>query len=599
MGGSIGQSVNEAMAARALQYGTPATMPYVQRSAYLADALRQLSESGGKNLRTGGSLASTLLADAITQFASRKADKQLLAREQADQDAYTNSAMAGISDPTQAPPQGAPVPPPVAAASGGPGAAGGAPIGQTPPASPPNAALADALSPRPAAPMPTQADFAPFKTMSREQYIRPEVQAQIGQLVHASATPQALAASPMAPGLVSPQAGAPPGPQAALQVPQAAPQGPSPFANPNPAPSSPPPGAANSGPPSQGGPAFPPTGQGPTPQEYQLLQTYLHSPYPQMRQKGAEMAMAIRQRMATPLEPDKPMWNGQQYVPQPGRGFTPLPGQSPSDSAQRGPDGRVYHEAVPGVQGNVPEGMQLQNGQLVHMPSQQQQTFTIPGATGVFVMGPDGTPKKVADQAVDAKALQGSRDSFRNNDDVKKANEGIAAYNGLASAIAKASGNNGVLDTAAVDSLLRGINPGMGARNTTVNMFLNHLGLPQELESHISGLLGKGYVTPTTLRQMLGIIHSYAGAHVGIAQNLQAQDLGAFKQYGVTADQLGENLTPFAAEPQVKWLDGPDLPGITGAPQVQPDQVNMSDPKAIAAELQAQGYKLVNGKWTK
>jgi hypothetical protein len=202
-----------------------------------------------------------------------------------------------------------------------------------------------------------------------------------------------------------------------------------------------------------------------------------------------------------------------------------------------------------------------QNGTVADVPTQQSKTFRIPGALGQYITDPGtGKPVKVADDAITPKDLQTSRDGWRNSDEVKKAFEGIEAYNGLANAVSRMAGNNGVISTAAVDSYLRGINPGMGARNTTVNMFLNHLGLPTELQSWVQNNIpggGGGYLTPDTLNQMMSVIRSYAGAHAQVAQGLADRDLKAFQNYGVpvTPDMLGEALTPFAAPPQVKWLN--------------------------------------------
>lgn len=625
---SLSQALSAQLADRALQFATPATIPYVQRSAYLADALQSMQRGGG-NIRTGGALASNLLAEALLQFSKGKADKALLGQQQKDQDSYANFATAGLSDPTQpASPGGPPAP-------GAPPAAAPAPMAPTaapaiPADHPVVQALAAASAPQggvlgqPVTPQSVQAvesggnpnavspagargpmqimpgtgqnpgfGVQPLQNNSPQEnqrmgadYLQAMTQKYGGNQVlgaiaynwgpgntdkwlasgadprHLPAETRNYVSSLALQGVHGPQAQQP--------------QGPSPFANPapapNPGPVQPPPAPPQQ--PGAGG-ASPPTGQGPTPQEWQMIQSYIHSPYPQLRQQGAEMAMKIKQRMAAPIDPTKPMWDAQQgkYVQPPGLSFQDVPGAAPNTIEQRGPDGQIHVTANPAY-GALPPGAQMQgdgsirpagasasNGRRVLTPQEVQQAGYAPG-TVVELDPMTGQRTVQQDPYKDlTQRLQTSRDSFRTNDDVKKANEGIAAYNGLSTTLQQmAGGNNGVLDTAAVDSYLRGINPGMGAKNTTVSMFLNHLGLPQEIQGHIESIVGNGYLTPQTIRQMLDVVHSYASAHVAIAQNLSTQDLAAFKGYGVTPDQLGENLTSFVAPPHVKWLDGPGQP---------------------------------------
>lgn len=100
-------SLNAQMLARHLQMATPLTMPYVEQSAYLADALQQMREHGGDNIRTPFALGANLLAEALTQSTKSRADKKLAQEEQGALGSELNNAIAlagGASGQTQAAP---------------------------------------------------------------------------------------------------------------------------------------------------------------------------------------------------------------------------------------------------------------------------------------------------------------------------------------------------------------------------------------------------------------------------------------------------------------------------------------------------------------
>lgn len=250
----------------------------------------------------------------------------------------------------------------------------------------------------------------------------------------------------------------------------------------------------------------------------------------------------------------------EQFIDQPG---------APNAFTQRSNLDNSVHTAANPAYGAVSPGMVMgPDGKMAPVPVEQGHRYRLPGSLGWYQNGPDGKPVKVADDAITPKDLQTARDAFNSNEDVKKANEGIAAYNGLTNTLGQMAKNNGVLSTAAIDSYLRGINPGMGARNTTVKMFLDHLGLPTEISAWVQSNIpggGGGYLTPATLNQMLTVIRQYAGAHAQIAQGVADRDLKAMQGYGVpiTPEMLGESLTPFNEPPKVKWLDEPQMPAPT------------------------------------
>ena len=65
--------------AAALRYG-PQTTNVMRRSQYLADALKAMSESGGKNIQSGGELATKLVAKRCWASASSAASVTCQAR---------------------------------------------------------------------------------------------------------------------------------------------------------------------------------------------------------------------------------------------------------------------------------------------------------------------------------------------------------------------------------------------------------------------------------------------------------------------------------------------------------------------------------------
>lgn len=99
-------SLDEELLAQQLQNAGPASLPYVRRSAYLADALSKLNESAAKNgINSGGALVTNLLADALLEFQRKRNDRKLAAAQEADRardDAAWQAMFAG-QDGAQAP----------------------------------------------------------------------------------------------------------------------------------------------------------------------------------------------------------------------------------------------------------------------------------------------------------------------------------------------------------------------------------------------------------------------------------------------------------------------------------------------------------------
>lgn len=361
-------------------------------------------------------------------------------------------------------------------------------------------------------------------------------------------------------------------------------------------------------------------GPGPTPREQQVLRQLLTAPDPNLRDQGLAMISAIRERMMTPIEMDAryeastgdttytpktpgygqdvtvgapqgfraPLPAGMQYDasgvarPVAGMGYADLGSPAPGALLQRAPNGELKTVQIPNAAGSAPEGMawNAQRGRYVPVPGAQAQTSGA-FAPGTVVQTEPGTGRQSVVQAPQYGASQAAevRGRFYDSDEFKKYSEAQAAYNGLNNVLGKMS-NNGVLDTAAIDSYLRGINPGMGARNTTVAMFLNHLGLPQEVQSTISSAVGNGYLTPQTLQQMRQVIQGYAQGHYQVAKQRMDADQAWANARGM--GDLGESLTP------------PATPGIQANPAALVASARSAlqrgaNPAAVRQRLQQMG----------
>lgn len=96
-----GQLSPSMLAQQAQMYGGVAAIPQVQRSEYLARALDAMSQQG-PNIRTGGALATNLLAEALLQYGRARNDNQLMATIQGGLQNARGYALdgTGIPDPS-------------------------------------------------------------------------------------------------------------------------------------------------------------------------------------------------------------------------------------------------------------------------------------------------------------------------------------------------------------------------------------------------------------------------------------------------------------------------------------------------------------------
>lgn len=271
---------------------------------------------------------------------------------------------------------------------------------------------------------------------------------------------------------------------------------------------------------------------------------------PMSRQQGVALAIQLRERQNTPIQPKMDPVAGGVVLSDPYGRYAPK--FIPVQGLQYGAP-----QEVPGVAGRFQQGP---NGQLTKIGD---APFGAPGQTagvqGVTQVGPDGQVHVVGQPALPAERVLEMRHQFFDSDEYKKFAEARSALTGFRSAVGQIAGaNNGVLDTAALDSYLRGINPGASARNTTVSMFLEHLGLPQEIQGAVLSATGNGYLTPQTLQQMDRVMQAYTAAHGAEVQKLAGADASLAKGYGLDQSALGEN---FGDIPQPTTLNFGGAPG--------------------------------------
>src|SRR5579871_1110982 len=101
MDGNFNSATNQALLARALQYGTPLTMPYIQNDEMTNQALASMLENGSQNLKSPLALGSNLLATALDAYSSRHAARELGQRTMQDQAGY-DAALRQMGDATGA-----------------------------------------------------------------------------------------------------------------------------------------------------------------------------------------------------------------------------------------------------------------------------------------------------------------------------------------------------------------------------------------------------------------------------------------------------------------------------------------------------------------
>lgn len=611
-----------------LRYGPNAGVA-LQRSQYLADALRNLQASGG-DIRTPLALGGNLLAEAITAYGKKRADKEAISAYGRDRQSLADSALAGLGPDPSSPV----APPPIAPANSEPPVQ---PAPQQPPvpvvpAQAPTADLPRGLrnnNPLNVTTLPngqtwngqtgTDGNYATFGT-PQDGWNAADKNLTSYALKHGINTPDAAVSrwSPGAPADYAKQVAAAlkvaPGQTVDFTNPDirraaltamagfengqlvpfgqgGAPAGPQPQAPqqlPIPQPAQPAPAPVPSGPPAAGGAApvlSPQSGAAPaiphgmvTPAEVALTKQLMADP--RTYDQGLAMAYQLRERQAKVLAPpDKMMWDAQsgRVVPIPGTETTQLQGLTPSDAAQRDAFGNISHAAIPGMQGAAPAGTIWDGHGYVAAP--QPQFGQGANGGGAASGGGPGTPRTLAslvqkdpvtgELKTDPRlnTLTTMRDQWRASPQYKEYTEGLSALGGLTNAVRTATKNNGVLDTAAVDSLWKTINPSTSVRQGNMQLFLSHLGVPQELEGLVLKVTGNGYVTPETLQQALDVMHAYVTARQADVQTMAQADSRIAKGFGV--DDLGEDVSPLPEMPKIQFGQPAAAPPNPAAAQLQ------------------------------
>src|ERR1019366_6626751 len=97
-------SPQDLLSSLAYQTGGLGAIPQIQRSQYLAEALKNLQEGSARNIQTKGALASNLLANAIDQFSRYQNNKQLLANIGPQQTSLMQNAEQAAFGPDGTPP---------------------------------------------------------------------------------------------------------------------------------------------------------------------------------------------------------------------------------------------------------------------------------------------------------------------------------------------------------------------------------------------------------------------------------------------------------------------------------------------------------------
>lgn len=577
-------------AQRALPYASPTTVPLIQQSQYLADALQSLNEKGSQGFQSWGGFGASLLADALLQHNRRASDAALTGAAKSDMSNLATAMTQGLGGAQSTPsapaaaPAPAPAQQPVDAALAGPPtqahaglspadrdalanmvygeARGEPPEGQQAVAS--VAMNRAAQSGQPLAQVvaaPHQfAGFDPNRTPDPKQLAA--VMQNIGGLADGSMPPTTTAdhfyAPQGMPGGQPPswaqgqpaqtighqqfltlnggqQPPAQPVSQPMGQAPQGAPQAPAlqPMAQP--------PQAA----PQQ--PQGIPTGPGATPQEMALVQSYLHSGNPQMFQQGLQMAAQIRARQAEPVKLAPGSYWGPDGKAHDALQFQDVQGPENAFS-QRGPDNQLHVTARPDM-GSVPAGMQLQNGRLVPIEGGKTNQFTAGPGSGyapgtVVERDPMGKASVVQQPEYSPAALGELRSGVLKSEEYKTAVESEKAWEALTQNVGKA---NGMSAYAIQDTFARAINPGAVARQGTLAAIADAKGVPEGVKSFILNLKGEGTLSPALQQQVLDAVLPFVQANRRAALALNESNTSYAQRHGLNPEDV---TAPLAQEPR-------------------------------------------------
>ena len=198
---------------------------------------------------------------------------------------------------------------------------------------------------------------------------------------------------------------------------------------------------------------------------------------------------------------------------------------------------------------------------VASVPGQRLQPGGFNGLPGFNL--PNGGFQPVPGAGYTTDNALNTRNQFLNSEEYKGANNAVSAANALHLILQSSTGNGGVVDMAALDNTIRA-QTGLSARQGSVTQLMEHLGVPQEIQGKVLNLTGNGFITPTVIQQMQGVLNDYAGAHVAVLRQRQQSDTQFARGMGFQGD-LQENVPGLTPTPRVNWM-----PGGQGAPGGQP-----------------------------
>lgn len=192
----------------------------------------------------------------------------------------------------------------------------------------------------------------------------------------------------------------------------------------------------------------------------------------------------------------------------------------------------------------------LSVGQPVGAPYKIVTADQVPGGkpNWTYKIAPNGDMTPIPPDFTMAD-VQGNRGRFYSSEAFKSAQQSIAPLQGLDHVVSGVA-PGGVMGMAALDTLNKSLNPGGVVRPQTVQLFLDHLGLPQEFNSHVLSTIGNGFLTTGIIKQIGQASWSYAKAHIDQANEVAQKDQQLAQQHGFKPEDVGESAPTMPPVPQ-------------------------------------------------
>lgn len=218
-------------------------------------------------------------------------------------------------------------------------------------------------------------------------------------------------------------------------------------------------------------------------------------------------------------------------------GYRPLGGAAAGATTSAAPSADTEiagHDSASGTSGplfTIKPGSQVPGGD----PSQDYKVNT---ATGDATISP---------KAFNMETVQGNRKAFYASEQFKAASENMAPVKALFDTVSTIA-PGGVMGVAAMDTLNKSLSPGGVVRPQSVQLFLDHLGLPEELKSYILSVTGNGFLSPPVVQQIGRTSWLYARSHIQQAADMATRDTQLAVAHGFKPGDVDETA--------------PDLPGV-------------------------------------